>query len=348
MTTKTVSVLIAVVAGLVLALLVLDRTERNELSLASRPLLEGFEARANDVDNLQITRADGAEGAEGVTIRRNGDAWTVTSKDDYPADFGKLRQLIIALADARIVEEKTSNPEQYERLGVADPDAGGNGTKVLAGGQDFAFEVIVGNSAQGDFCYARVPNQATSYLIDKKPDIPQSSSDWLLPDILDVSAERIRSVSIAHADGEKIVIEKAAKDDADYSVVDVPQGRELSYASVGNGIAGALAKLELEDVRARRDGATETTVVYTTWDGLQITAAVSTDEDTDWVAFAVAAADPAPEAEEASPDVTVAGAQSEALALDTHLSPWQYRLPDYKKNLLQRRWDDILEAADSD
>ncbi|MDH3531616.1 MAG: DUF4340 domain-containing protein, partial [Gammaproteobacteria bacterium] len=191
MSRKTLQVLIAVVVGLVLTLLVLDSTDRNDAPNEAGPLLPGLKSRANEVEQVRISRS---AGEESVTIRRDGGAWVVSDRDDYPADVGKLRQLIIALADASIVEEKTSNPEQYEKLGVDDPAEGGDGARVFAGGEGFSYEVILGDSAQRDFRYARLPDQATSYLIDKNPTVPDSVGDWLLPDIVDISAERVRKV----------------------------------------------------------------------------------------------------------------------------------------------------------
>jgi hypothetical protein len=37
-----------------------------------------------------------------------------------------------------------------------------------------------------------------------------------------------------------------------------------------------------------------------------------------------------------------------AAEINARLSGWQYRLPDHKKNLLVRRWEDILKSTDED
>ena len=47
--------------------------------------------------------------------------WTVAERANYPADVSKLRKLLLALSDAKIVEEKTSNPASYAIIGVEDP-----------------------------------------------------------------------------------------------------------------------------------------------------------------------------------------------------------------------------------
>jgi hypothetical protein len=332
MTRKTLHTLIAIIIGLLLLLLVIRSNDLDDATVGARLLLPEIKAVANAVNAVRVKRpaAD-----EGVTLKLDDSKWVVSERDGYPADVGKLRQLIVALADARILEEKTSNPAHYDKLGVGDPEDGGNGTKVIITAHGAAYEVILGHTAQGEYRYARVTGDATSYLVDQNPDLPQTTGDWLLPDVVDIRSERIKRVTITHADGETIVIEKADREQTDFNVAGIPEGRELSYATVGNGIAGALAALELQDVRSAV-GAATTTTVYETWDGLRVTAEIVSDDDKNWVAFAVES------------DTESSDAADEATEIEARVSGWQYRLPEHKKNLLIRRWDDILKATDTD
>jgi hypothetical protein len=325
-----VRVLAALIIGLVLVLLALRGNDGSDVA-TGQPLLPELQAAANTATQVVI-RASGSD--EAVTIQRTEDRWTVGERGNYAADVSKLRQLVIALADADVVEEKTSNPEQYEKLGVGDPDNGGTGTKVTISGPDYAYTVILGNKTQGKFRYVRVDGNPTSYLIDKDPTLPSSADDWLLADILDIAAQRVQKVSISHADGETIVIAKDDQQQTDFVVRDIPDGRKLSYPTVANGIAGALGALKLEGVRARIAAPATTTVAYALWNGVTIGAEVVADGDQSWVSFAATMA-----GEEA-------GAADEAAAINARLDGWQYRLPEYKQNLLTRRWDDILQAAD--
>ena len=60
------------------------------------------------------------------------------------------------------------------------------------------------------------------------------------------------------------------------------------------------------------------------------------------------AADDATDADaEPSPDAEAAvSAEEEADLINARHARWQYRIPDYKANLLARRWTDILKAED--
>ena len=282
MTRKTLHALVAIVAGLLLLLFIMQSTDRDEIVVSQSTLLPALAAVADNATLVEVEKA--ADG--GVVLERKDDTWVVRGRDDYPADFGKLKELIVALAYATIEEEKTSNPQHYGNLSVDDPQDGGKGTRVTVSGPDFSYAVILGDAFRRESRYARVVGEPTSYLVDRNPDIPQTAGDWLLPEIVDIPSMRVRQVVIAHADGETLTISKTDEEQTDFDLVGIPEGRELSYATVGNGIAGALAGLELEDVRTPEDATPATTTVFETWDGFRVTAEVVDDGDAAWVAFA--------------------------------------------------------------
>jgi hypothetical protein len=333
MTKKNIQVLVAIIVALVLTILVVENTDDSSSFSQGGLLLPGFAEQANKVRRVSIIQAD----TDTLTMHNDSGQWVLAARDNYAVDVSKLRALIIALADANIVEEKTSNPELYEKLGVDDPEDGGSGTKVAVEGEEFSYSVILGESAQGDYRYARLADEQTSQLIDKNPSIADSAGDWLLPDLVDLESNRIRKVVITHEDGDTIVVEKSSEDLTDFTVLDIPQGRELSYSTVGNGIAGALRDLKFDDVRKATESAPGTSVVFETWDGQQVTAVVSTEGDESWVAFSAV-----DEAETSSDSADTAA------EINDRLSGWQYRLPEHKKNLLTRRWEDILKSANND
>ena len=318
MTKKNVQVLAAIVVGLVLMLAILETGDDTGMRGGGERLLADLEPIANDVTQVTIADADGS-----TTLARNDSGWVVTDRHDYPADLGKLRQLVVALADATIVEAKTANPENHDRLGLVAPDEGGSGTRVVLAGDGFSHEVVLGDTAQGDYRYARRAAEDQTYLVDRDPDAPADATEWLAADLVDIGADRVRRVSITHADGETIVIEKDSEDATNFTVRDVPEGRELSYAAVGNGVGAALANLRLEDVRPATGGEADTTTVFETFDGHTVTARVFSDDAGAWVSLS------------AEPDIE---------GLNERVAGWEYRFPEFKKNLLVRRWADLLKA----
>ena len=126
---------------------------------------------ADDLDQVTQVTVVGAGSEPVATLQRGEDGtWTVAEKNGYPADATRVRRTLIALAESRIVEPMTANPDFYDRLGVEDvagDDAGG--LSVTLTGADPAVAVIVGDSEGASQRYVREPGQCT-----KLPDRSES------------------------------------------------------------------------------------------------------------------------------------------------------------------------------
>ncbi|HNP34794.1 MAG TPA: DUF4340 domain-containing protein [Woeseiaceae bacterium] len=369
MNPKSIGLLTAVVVLLVVVVLLLQTKDEPGTSPTGEIFLSDFANQADDAESIRIIRNN----MQPVEIRRDGVRWLVSNRDDYPADIGKLRNLFIALSKAQVVEEKTSNPDYYSRLGVDDPEKGGSGSKLVIDGDGFNYSIIIGTSAQGTFRYVRLADAETSYMVDQNFLVPESVGDWLQPTIIDIEPDRVRRVTIHNSDGETIEIEKNAEDDTEFSVLAIPEGRELSYPTVANGIAGALKGLTLDDVRKAAPGDAETTdvestTVFETWDGQIVTTTLSNDGDETWIGFQARQAPGTVPAELADDTADAASGDAEGTdqastteanektsiqhetvdEINARLSGWQYQIADFKKNLLTRRWSDLLKAVDTD
>ena len=330
-----------------------------------------------DLDQISQVSVVGA-GSESVATLVRGDdgSWTVAEKDGYPADVDKVRQTLIGLAEARIVEPKTANPDFYDRLGVeAVEDEAAGGVAVILAGADTPVNVIVGNTEGTSQVYIRGADQAQSFLVDRNPDVGNETSDWLATEILAVSGTRMARVTVTHPDGEVVTASKADSEQSNFDLDEIPPGRELQYASVANVMGNVLSNLNLQDVEPRTETEEPVTVTeFVTFDGLAITAESVEREDEPWVAFRAEYRPPAEEPEteddpvqeadvanaagevedevEADTEGTdVAAVETEAdgtdvaaqaLALDQRLSPWRYRIASYQFDQMTRRLDDLL------
>ena len=241
-----------------------------------------------DLDRVTRVSVVGAGSAPVATLVRGEDgSWSVAEKDGYPADTEKVRQTLISLAEARIVEPKTANPDFYDRLGVEGvEDEAAGGVAVTLTGADMPVNVIVGDTEGTSQVYVRQADRAQSFLVDRNPDVGNETTDWLATEILAIPGDRMARVTVTHPDGEVVSVSKADSEQSNFELEEIPPGRELQYASVANVMGNVLSSLNLQDVEPRTDTDEPVTVTeFVTFDGLAITAESVEREDEPWVAF---------------------------------------------------------------
>lgn len=331
-------------------------------------LIPDLKERLNDVSEVRITAA-GDEDA--VTLVRGESQWSVQQKSGYAADTGKIRQLLLGLADARLREAKTSNPENYHFLALQDissPDA--QGVQVALAGVE-SVPVIVGKTAAdvGEATYARLAGASKSWLVSGRIDVATEPLDWLNRDVVDLPASRIQSVSVRHPDGETLRLSRPERSTPRFTVESIPQGRELSSPTAAEPMGSVLQNLQFDDVLPASEAAMEAPVVtqYRLFNGLVISVESVLQEDgkpliSMRVAFdealaseflppvedfeTVAGEVAAETSSESAPSFTAA--MEEAEALNARLSPWAFRIPTYKNQQMTRRMDALLKAPAAD
>ena len=314
---------------------------------------------AADLEEVQQIFISGAGRETLVSLELAGGEWVVVEQDNYPAATNKINALMIALAETRIVEEKTLNPDFYSRLGVQDvaaADATGLEVALQSANGD-RYAVLLGDAYGNDQRYARVADQAQSVLIDRDPEIPRNAGEWVETAILSVARDRVQRVDIRHADGETLAIYKETPGESSFTVDAVPEGRELQYPGVADISGSVLEDLQLEAVAPQSAAESDVLVSseYRTFDGLIVAVTATADEAGDpWLSFsarfdaeqALAFADVSTvDIGDGSADTSGDGdVVAEALAINDRLQGWRYRIPSYQYTQLTRRMEDLLRA----
>lgn len=194
-----------------------------------------------------------------VTLHATDGHWTVAERADYPADVSTLRKLLLALSDAKIVEEKTANPASFSIIGVEDPSSTNvTGTEISFTARDGKHAVIVGK-AIGAGNFARRVGENTSYSVEPGITFETEPGHWIESKLIDISAAGIQSVQVKPATGTGYSIRhrsaagaNAATANAagggDFILDGVPAGRKAADPAVLAPAPSMLSALTAEDV----------------------------------------------------------------------------------------------------
>lgn len=337
------------IAAAAIVLLIPGKTGK-ESSFERGRLLPGLAAKVNELDSIRLTAGGGETVA---SFERLDVEWRVQEVSSYPADWGKLKSLLSDLSRAEVIEEKTSNPEYYARLGVEDitlDDASGMMIEFAeASGMP---ALIVGKQATGrEGQYVRIAGVQSSALIDVKLDLPADRMQWLERDIIDISDSEVVELSITHPDGELISATKKSADDEDFQLQGIPPEREIKSNWSVNSIGGGLAALKLDSVvpESEIDWSEVTKFSLLTADGLRVSADLAALDEAYWIRIQSEAYTPA--VEESGPEDDASSAASAELAgrvnqINDRVNGWAYQIPQNKYDAMSKRMEDLLKPTE--
>ncbi len=355
-----------VVAGAVAA--VMSRQSATERVAVDEPALPGLMARINDVAQISLTGP-----AADFALRFDGARWVAPALADFPVDYDKVKAALIGLAELRVVEEKTSDPERYAALGLADPDAeegGGVLVQLSDSGDGEIAALTVGNPGRGgaDEVYLRRAGEEATWLARGAPELGGAPKDWVDTMVLRLVGERVRRVTISHADGEVVDLVKALPADESFDLATLPEGASLRSPMTLDNVGRALAFLRFDDVAAAAEGpapgAGDSIAVFETFDGVTVTVTLEKRGEENWARFDAAydaeAAFAEPEAEDAADaEAGEAGAEPEEAEepfdveadfaeLVSRTADWAFRIPDFKAEQLGMRLDRLIDLPSED
>jgi len=288
----------------------------------------GLTDKLKDARRIEIT----SKGKVTVIEQKNG-VWGVADRGGYPVRESKLRGMLTALTELRLMEPRTTDPAEFSRLGVEDPTAEKDGTanllRVLDGDGKPILAVIAGHRrtrTQGNVpeeVYVRMPGDNQSWLAEGGLQADADPQVWLDRDIMNISHTLITKV-VSTKNGETIELTRDGDKLKVTKPADYPKLEDYKLDDVGR----ALENLTFQDVKPDKEpiGEKAGEAVFSTSDGLDIGITVYHLDKDSWTRFTVAA----PER-----------GKPEAERLNAKFSGWAFETGAWKDKSLIPSLDDL-------
>ena len=213
----------------------------------------------------------------------------------------------------------------------------------------------------------RKPGGAQSWLVKANLDLKEKNVDWLDKKVLEVKRDRVRSVEVKHTDGEVVHVDREKPEDTNFTLQNIPEGKDLTYPTAATGMSSALEWVNFEDVVPANDvdftASPGPVCKFTTFDGLMITVTTKDDKEKTYARFE-AAYEPPPDTvgpkpeekkdepsadkkddkegkkpEKKSPDEV----KKEVADLNSKISPWVFVIPSYNKANFTKHMNDLVK-----
>lgn len=207
--------------------------------------------RLQNAAKIEVTH----QGKQTVIEKRPDGRWGVASISDYPVQEAKLRGMLTGLTELRLTEPRTTDPAQFGRLGVDDPNAAGSSAnllRVLDSAGNPILAVIVGHrrvrsqANAPEEVYVRRPDETQSWLAEGSLQADADPASWLDRDVMNIGHDRIASATV----GDNTLVFGQA--DGKFALTAPAEHPKLDDYKVEN-VARALELLTFQEVRADKD-----------------------------------------------------------------------------------------------
>lgn len=369
MNAKSLITLSVLAIVLVAAAVTMSRRETTAPSTAIGKLL------LPDLPVNAITRVTVAGASSTTVVERIEGAWTVREKFGYPANFGRVRDALIRLAEIKIGDVRPASEKTRRAIGMTAPGADNPESLTVslenADGKRLA-ELLLGKmhmrKARGDASpvsseypdgrYVSLDNGANIYVVKETlNDFADQAMGWLDNQILHVDEGQITAVTITGPDREALALARAAEGDT-LTLPGLTDAEELDPTKLSS-LRNALSYLTFQDIAApatnEADRGLAAPVVFdaTTADNrrYELRIGATADGGTRYVRCQVAFVAPP------APDPASSNAVAEAAAIDQSrreteelnrkLAPWTFLIPTYKTDAMTVTRADLVKPKAS-
>ncbi|MEM7147377.1 MAG: DUF4340 domain-containing protein [Verrucomicrobiota bacterium] len=303
MAKKQLTVLVAILAALLVVAVIVKSVRMGEVQSVDEGVGEHL---VPDLDINEVSKITLESGDEELVLAKVGEEgevkWSVESRDGYPANFDKIRELLIALSEVKISQWIEAGPSQFGRLQLIAPgdegDAEGKGVLVSFSGEgegDEMGSVLLGKeyvqrsdtpSPFGGLQstpagrYVRVGDDESVWLVSETfGGVGMGATDWLDTDFFEV--ENLKSIAISAKDPAfnwRLYRESPA--DTEWQLAGIEEGEELDAARISS-MRNVFSNARFEDVMVdleKIDGDV-TKMVLQTFDGFVYTVEVGPEVD---------------------------------------------------------------------
>ena len=194
---KLNSFTILLIVTVVMVLLMLMTIQRpNNTSEDYSLLFPDLYGQLSEIDSITINSSQ-----DQFTLFKQGEDWYLKERWNHLADFNLVKRALIDIADAKILERKTSNPEQHELLGVQGVEGQSIHVTMFNGDQEVSGLILgkereLGQGQGTRRFYVRRAGEDRAWLAEGYLNVNPLMLNWIKSEVIDVARERIAQVDI--------------------------------------------------------------------------------------------------------------------------------------------------------
>ena len=329
---SSLTIVVIIIAALI------TQSRAPQTTIEKETLFPELAGKINDVMRIEIKSS---EDSDVVLQKMEGGQWALQSADNYPAQFDKIKGVVVSLSQLKILATKTDNPKLYPELGVEGPDSKNTSSLLLTlSDQSGAtlVSLVVGKPRKGSAgstrpsLYVRKASAKNALLVEGYLQLKSNNNDWYERNVIHIPASRIQTVNIVKSTGDHILINKRSEGDTDFKII---EGNTTSPSVLLNKLGTFFEDMHVEGVHAANnfrfpDDATITT--FKTFNGLVIAVKNVLIDGKAFAhfSFTTVATSESPVNEIPEKNSETISVEKESQLWNEFMSNWVYEIPEFK------------------
>ena len=221
----------------------------------NEPLYPNLNKELTNVTEIQIKTQN-----ENLTLVRNGSAWGIAARQNYPVQPERVQDLLQAVAALKIMEAKTTNSLLYEQLDLSDLTVSGSKAWQIVLQDDKQQEIanmLIGkreafetDNQYSERIFIRKAGDQQAWLVQGLLPLDLNVRDWLVQPMQEVINEaQIKRITLSRPESGILTIAKASPEQEDFTLQDAPTkpGMKLDNDAV-NTLPYEMVELEFDDI----------------------------------------------------------------------------------------------------
>ena len=216
--------------------------------------------------------------ADVVTLIRDGKAFTVAEKDNYPASVKEINDLIIKSLEIRCAEKVADSEKSHAELGVTKDTKEAVSVSFSDDQDKPLIGFITGKSTENrSGVYVRLQGKNTVYRTERLVWIAARPTNYINTELADVDRKDIKHVEVETANDSYII---SRADEKTIVLQNIPEGKRVKGTEHEN-VFHALAGLRMIDVQADGENEFDWNTVYTCYleSGLSYTVQLAENDE---------------------------------------------------------------------
>ena len=277
-----------------------------------------------------------------ITLKKIEQQWVISENDKFVAKTELIRRALLQIASLKKIEKKSTSEAGHRVLGVNDLEEEGIARRqiTLSTSSNITLaNLIIGKKitdTTSERYFARKGDENQSWVIEGIADFSARPITWLDSKIINIEAEKIKSIVI-EAEGEPtIAVTKTDESKTLFKLQNIPEGEKPKSATLISSFGSLLTDLRFDDVRSskRLTGAMpiRSTIVQL-FGNTEITLLDYSLREKVYTKIKI---------EKSQNGEAITNPELSRYALKNEHKKWVYLLPKYKRRILERKFTSLL------